>query len=174
MKDRILNTLDQLRRYALSKGYSVSIYFQEEDSSLMRFANSAISLNTNEHLIRLNITACDGRKRASYGMITDLFQGRRYAKRVETAAEMVKHSMLLTYELNDPRFPRSVYRRDAGTTRPAEIATLRNWLSSTASYADMESDEIKLSGVFLMARTPPPWSAPPLRTSYIKTPPTRR
>ena len=30
--------------------------YHEEDSYLMRFANSAISLNTNEHLIRLEIT----------------------------------------------------------------------------------------------------------------------
>jgi len=72
MKDRILQTLSDLRTYALKKGYEVTLFYQEEDGSLMRFANSAISLNTNEHLIRLTITAHDGRRRADYAMITNL------------------------------------------------------------------------------------------------------
>ena len=50
----------------LPKTSKPSFFYHEEDSYLMRFANSAISLNTNEHLIRLEITAYDGRKRASY------------------------------------------------------------------------------------------------------------
>ena len=57
MKEKILQTLTDLRKYALGQGYDVAIFYHEEDSYLMRFANSAISLNTNEHLIRLEITA---------------------------------------------------------------------------------------------------------------------
>jgi hypothetical protein len=53
VKDKILDTLRTLRQYALDKGYEVSIYYHEEDSYLMRFANTAISLNTTEHLNRL-------------------------------------------------------------------------------------------------------------------------
>ena len=56
MKEQILQTLSDLRAYALAKGYEVELFYHEEDSYLMRFANSAISLNTNEHLIRLEIT----------------------------------------------------------------------------------------------------------------------
>jgi hypothetical protein len=41
-----------------------AIFYHEEDSYLMRFANSAISLNTNEHLVRLEITVYEGKKRA--------------------------------------------------------------------------------------------------------------
>ena len=36
-----------------ARAIDVAIFYHEEDSYLMRFANSAISLNTNEHLIRL-------------------------------------------------------------------------------------------------------------------------
>ena len=60
MKDRILETLRTLRQYAVDKGYELAILYHEEDSYLMRFANSAISLNTNEHLIRLEIIAHEG------------------------------------------------------------------------------------------------------------------
>ena len=144
MKDRILNTLDQLRRYALSKGYSVSIYFQEEDSSLMRFANSAISLNTNEHLIRLNITACDGRKRASYGMITDLSRVEDMQRGVETAAEMVKHSMPLTYEPTIPVFREAFIDERGYDPSLAEISNAEKLAFFKRVVADMESDEINL------------------------------
>ena len=64
MKNKIIETLRTLRQYALDKGYEVAIVYHEEDSYLMRFANSAISLNTNEHLIRLEAIAYDGKKRA--------------------------------------------------------------------------------------------------------------
>ena len=43
MKDLILQTLNDLRRYALAKGLEADFYYQEEESALMRFANSAIS-----------------------------------------------------------------------------------------------------------------------------------
>jgi len=47
MTEKILQTLGELCDYSLSKGYEISLYYHEEDSYLMRFANSAISLNTN-------------------------------------------------------------------------------------------------------------------------------
>ena len=65
MKEKILQTMRDLRAYALEKGVEATFFYHEEDSYLMRFANSAISLNTNEHLIRLEITAYAGRKRTS-------------------------------------------------------------------------------------------------------------
>ena len=72
MQQQIIQTLQDLRHYALGKSYEIELFYHEEDSYLMRFANSAISLNTNEHLIRLDITAYSGRQRASYALITDL------------------------------------------------------------------------------------------------------
>jgi hypothetical protein len=92
----ILDTLRGLRTYARDQGHEVSIVYHEEDSYLMRFANSAISLNTNEHLIRLEITAYSGKKRANYGLITDLSETESMKRAVDIAAEMVEHSQPLT------------------------------------------------------------------------------
>ncbi|NIV38960.1 MAG: hypothetical protein GWN58_58940, partial [Anaerolineae bacterium] len=92
MKDRILRTLDQLRAYAQGKGYEIALLYHEEDSYLMRFANSAISLNTNEHLIRLEITAYSGRKRASYTLITDPDRLDAMKESIDMVAGMVEHS----------------------------------------------------------------------------------
>jgi len=60
-----------MRQSAIKRGLQALISYHEEDSYLMRFANSAISLNTNEHLISLDFIAFDGRKKASYSMIVD-------------------------------------------------------------------------------------------------------
>jgi len=86
VKDRILQTLQALRAYALAKGKEVVLDYNEEDSYLMRFANSAISLNTNEHLIRLEITAYEGKKRAGYELITDLSKLDEMKQGVDIAA----------------------------------------------------------------------------------------
>ena len=104
MKEKILKTLNDLREYALTKDVDVSLYYHEEDSYLMRFANSAISLNTNEHLIRLEITAQDDKKRASHAMITDLSRIDEIKQGIDKACEMVKHAMPLTYTPSIPAY----------------------------------------------------------------------
>lgn len=105
MKERILQVLNDLRDYALHKGLEITIYYHEEDSHLIRFANSAISLNTNEHLIRLEFTAHDGSKRASYGMITDLSSLDEMKKGIDAACDMVRYAMPLSYKPTVPVYP---------------------------------------------------------------------
>lgn len=148
MKDRILDTLRTLRQYALDKGYQVAIYYHEEDSYLMRFANSAISLNTNEHLIRLETIAYDGKKRASYELITDLEKLDEMKASIDTAAEMVGHAMPLTYQPTIPTFSAS-FVDDSGYDRT--LAQLNNearldYFNQAA--AGLETDYLKLSGIF--------------------------
>ena len=148
MKDQILNTLDQLRAYSKAKGYEISIYYQEEDSSLMRFANSAISLNTDEHLIRMEFTAFDGKKRAGYGMITDLSKIEDMKQGIETAVKMAKHSMPLSYQptipvYHDPFIDETGYDPALTATSDAEKLAIFNQV-----VEGMETPEIKLSGIF--------------------------
>ena len=66
MQHNVIALLKELRAYALQKGLQAAIYYHEEESYLMRFANSAISLNTNEHLVRFQISVFEGNKRADY------------------------------------------------------------------------------------------------------------
>jgi len=62
MSNQVIDLLQKLRQSAINRGLQALISYHEEDSYLMRFANSAISLNTNEHLISLDFIAFDGRK----------------------------------------------------------------------------------------------------------------
>ncbi|MBI5352677.1 MAG: hypothetical protein HZB50_08590 [Chloroflexi bacterium] len=148
MKDKILQTLRDLRAYALSKNVEVEFFYHEEDSYLMRFANSAISLNTNEHLIRLDITAYEDRKRASYSLITDLQKLEEMKQGVDIAAEMVKHAMPLSYQPTVPTFAESFADESAFDSTLAIISNEERLAYFNEAVKGLETDDIKLSGIF--------------------------
>ncbi|MFO7742686.1 MAG: metallopeptidase TldD-related protein [Anaerolineae bacterium] len=148
MKDKILGTLQDLRAYALEKGVEAAFLYHEEDSYLMRFANSAVSLNTNEHLIRVDITAYQDRQRASYELITSLENLEEMKRGVDIAAEMVEHAQPLSYSPTVPVYSESF--SDESAYDPA-LATLGNEdrLAFFNRAADgLETDELRLSGIF--------------------------
>ena len=148
MKERILQTLRDLRAYALSKGVEAMFFYHEEDSYLMRFANSAISLNTNEHLIRLEITAYEGRKRASYELITDLEKLDEMKQGVDIAAEMVKHAQPLSYQPTLPLYTDS-FADESGYDHDLALLPNEERLAFfNEAVSGLETDEIKLSGIF--------------------------
>ena len=148
MKEKILQTLTDLRKYALGKGYDVAIFYHEEDSYLMRFANSAISLNTNEHLIRINITAYEGRKRADYELITDLSKLDEMKRSVDIAAEMVKHAQPLNYDPTVPSLAESFADESGFDPALAGISNEKKLAHFNEASHDLETDEVKLSGIF--------------------------
>jgi predicted Zn-dependent protease len=148
VKERILQTLLDLRQHALKKGYVVTLFYHEEDSYLMRFANSAISLNTNEHLIRLDITAYSGSKRASYELITDLGKLDEMKKGVDIAAEMVQHAQPLTYQPTIPVFTEAFADESGYDAALAMISNEERLEYFNQVVKGLETDQIKLSGIF--------------------------
>lgn len=148
MKQKILETLTDLRRYALVKGGEVSLFYHEEDSSLMRFANSAISLNTREHLIRLDITAHEGRKRANYELITDLSKLDEMRHGIDTALEMVKHAMPLTYDPTIPVFTDNYSDQSCYDPDLAELPNQEKLNYFNRAVEGLETEELRLAGVF--------------------------
>lgn len=148
MKERILETLRELRNYALEKGYEVTLFYHEEDSYLMRFANSSISLNTNEHLIRLEITAYSGRKRASNELITDLSKLDEMKQGIDTAAAMVQHAQPLTYQPTVPVFAESSADESGFDAALAQISNEDRLDYFNTAAAGLETEAVKLSGIF--------------------------
>jgi predicted Zn-dependent protease len=148
MKEKILQTLAALRKYALEKGYEVTVLYHEEDSYLMRFANSAISLNTNEHLIRISITAYEGRKRAEYELITDLSKLDEMKHSVDIAAEMVKHAQPLNYDPTVPVLTESFADESGFDPALAGISNEERLAYFNKAAQGLETEDIKLSGIF--------------------------
>jgi PmbA protein len=148
MQEQILQTLQDLRQYALRKGYEVDLFYHEEDSYLMRFANSAISLNTNEHLIRLDITAYSGRKRASYTLITDLGKIEEMKSGLDTAAAMLEHVQPLNYQPTIPTFSASFSDESGWDPMLAGMSSAGKLAYFNQAARDLETGGIKLSGIF--------------------------
>ena len=148
MKHKIIETLRALRRYAADKSYEMAIFYHEEDSCLMRFANSAISLNTNEHLIRLEAVAYEDRKRASYEMITSLDNLNEMKHGVDTAAEMVRHAMPLTYDPTIPELKADFIDEAGYDAGLAQLGSKERLAFFNQAAAGLETGDIKLSGIF--------------------------
>ena len=151
-KDRILDTLQTLRKYALKKATTrkleLGLHYHEEDSYLMRFANSAISLNTNEHLIRLDIVAYEGRKRASYELITDLSKLAEMEHGIDTAIELAKHCQPLNYQPTIPVYGETHSDESCYDPDLAQISNAERLAFFNQAVAGLETDEIKSSGIF--------------------------
>lgn len=148
MKDQILQTLHDLRKYALDKGYEIELLYQEEDGSLIRFANSAVSLNTSEHLIRVSITATLDRRQASVGLITDLSKLDEMKHSIDVAAEMVKHSQPLTYKPTVPTYAETFSDESGYDASLARLSSEERLAYFDQVSADLETDDLRLSGIF--------------------------
>ena len=148
MEKNVISLLKELRAYALQKGLQAAIFYHEEDSYLMRFANSAISLNTNEHLIRLEINVYEGKKRATYSMIADPEKLEPIKKGIDIAAEMVEHAQPLTYTPTLPRYERDVIDMQAFDPFLASLTNADRLAYFNQVAQGLESDDVKLSGIF--------------------------
>jgi predicted Zn-dependent protease len=153
VKDRILKTMQDLRAYSIQKGYEITLFYHEEDSYLMRFANSAISLNTNEHLIRLNVTAYQDRKRAEYELITDLGKVAEMKKAIDAAAELVKHAQPLNYQPAIPTFTETFSDESGYDPALAQISNEDRLAYFNQACTGLETSAIKLSGIFANGAT---------------------
>jgi PmbA protein len=148
MQHQIIQILQNLQKYALGKGFEVALFYHEEDSYLMRFANSAISLNTNEHLIRLDITAYSGRKRASHTLITDLDKLDEMKDGIDTAAAMVEHTQPLTYQPTIPTFTESFADESGFDPELASLSSSEKLAYFNQAIKGLETNELRLSGIF--------------------------
>jgi predicted Zn-dependent protease len=148
VKERILQTLRTLRTYALGKACDISLFYREEDSYLMRFANSVISLNTNEHLIRLDVEAVSGKQRANYSLITDLSKVEEMKKAIDTAAELVKHAQPLSYQPTVATYQSSFEDESCYDPALAKLSSEEKLEFFNRAVKGLETADLKLSGIF--------------------------
>jgi predicted Zn-dependent protease len=148
VKERVLQILRDLRAYAVSRNIEATFFYHEEESYLMRFANSAVSLNTNEHLYRLEITAYQDRKRASYEMICDPGNLEEMKQGVDLAAQMVGHVQALNYQPTVPLYAETFIDESAFDPALAGMGNEERLAFFNQAVAGLETEEIKLSGIF--------------------------
>lgn len=149
MEKETIALLQELRTYAVEKGLTAAIQYHAERSHFMRFANSAISLNTSEDLCRLDIKVFEGRRVANVSLIVDAADLSTMKHGIDTARDMLVHVQTLSYEPSVP-----VYQEDVVDTRAYDpaLAALSNeecldYFNRAA--AGLESEDLRLSGNFM-------------------------
>jgi predicted Zn-dependent protease len=152
MRDNILAVLEVLREYArertASRDCAVILTYQHEESSLMRFANSAVSLNSCEQLIRLKITAVEGRRRAGSSLITDLGAPEEMKHAVAEVVDMVDHAQPLTYKPNVPALSETHINEQYWDETLAAVTNAEKLAYFNTVVDGLETSDLTLSGIF--------------------------
>ncbi len=146
--NKIISKLRTLREYALDKGARVHFEWNTVDSRLVRFANSAISLNTTEHLTILDVSVYGDDKLASTQSIVDENDLDAMKAAIDKAIEMLEFAVPLTYRPTLPVIEKTtiseeVYDPEVETLSNEDIVAFVN-----EAVKGLETDDIVLSGNF--------------------------
>ncbi len=148
-----IKTLSALREYAVDKGVRAAFFLHQEDSHLVRLANSGVSLNTSEALSRVYITAYGVNKTASAFALCDLMDEATLFAAVDQAQNMLADASALSFQ---PTFPQIKESSRSTTGYDQALAELSN--EDILAYIheateDLLSEDVKLSGSFSVGST---------------------
>ena len=105
MKSESKHLLRDLVSFARGKGIAAQFWLHAEQSSLMRFANGAVSLNTTENLLTLDITAYRGNARGTCSLVTNMAERDRMHAAILDADELARHAVPVKYPLSFTPMP---------------------------------------------------------------------
>lgn len=145
-KENAIKVLQELAAYARSKDAKAMFSWQSEDSRFVRYANSAVSLNTREILTKLEVTVYGDRKMASSSIMTDAEDLDSMKKAVDKAIEMIPFAAPLTYQPTISAIPETVISEVAYD--PAVVAMSSDDVIAFVEEAvfGLETKDILLSG----------------------------
>jgi predicted Zn-dependent protease len=144
----VIAKLRELREYALAQGAKVQIIWSAEDSHMVRYANSAVSLNSNENLTRLEVTVYGDRKKASSGLVVDYENMAGMKAAIDKAIGMLPFASPLSYQPTIASIPETSISE---ASYDPEIESLSN--EEIVAFVNqatdgLETDDILLSGNF--------------------------
>ena len=88
----------EIRDYAIKKGIRASFHLHIEKSHLMRIGNSSVSLNTSEHLYRLQVEVINGKKIGNHTQMGDIESVESVKKALEIAVEKAELAFDADYQ----------------------------------------------------------------------------
>jgi predicted Zn-dependent protease len=147
-KHQITEAVRQLIVFARARGISAEFWLHAEHSALVRFANSAVSLNTTEDALTLSVTAHRGNAVGSYEVTTDINHTEALQRAVLAADEIAQHAAPASYTRTiTPLQP--LPDDDAGFDVALCALTPQAVLEyMQAATRDLLGDDIQLSGMF--------------------------
>jgi len=148
MKNKLKKLLTELNSYAKQINVHAEFWLHTEKSSLTRFANSEISLNTSENIISLTITAYRGNSRGTYSLVTNLDEIEKMKVAIKTADEIAKQSMSVNYNLTFVPLPENEDDDKNFDKKLFEMSPEDKLNYVNKAVKGLETDLITLSGIF--------------------------
>jgi predicted Zn-dependent protease len=145
-KENAIKVLQELAAYARLKNARAMFFWQSEDSRFVRYANSAVSLNTREILTKLNVTVYGDRKKASSSIMTDAEDLDSMKKAVDKAVEMLPFAAPLTYQPKVSAIPETVVSEEAYDSAVVSMTSSDIIAFVEEAVAGLETEDILLSG----------------------------
>ncbi|RLD08340.1 MAG: hypothetical protein DRI44_09935 [Chlamydiae bacterium] len=148
MKAKIKKLLAELNNFARGKNITAEYLLHAEKSNLIRLANSAVSLNTSEELVKLIVTSRRGRRAGTYSITTDLSAIDRMKSAIVSADEIAQSADEVNYDVtltpmtqlpdDDVNFDDAL----VGMNSSEKLDFINK------AVGTLETDKIKLSGIF--------------------------
>ena len=148
MKNDIKHLLADLVAFARTKDIKASFWLHVERSTLMRFANGAISLNTTEDVMTLDVTVHRGNARGSCSLVTNLGQRDQMQRAILDADDLARHATPVHYTLSFTPMP-SVPDDDGHFDQTLLDMPAQDKLAFMSRAVEgLESPELPLAGMF--------------------------
>jgi predicted Zn-dependent protease len=148
MKDQLDAILTDLRECAREQDITAEFWLHTEHSALMRFANSAVSLNTNEDLLTLTVTAYRGNARGTHTVVTGMDQRDVMRAAITDADELAAHATPVNYDVTIAALPEDDEDDDHIDESLARLTPQEQLAFVNEAVAGIEADDLLLSGMF--------------------------
>ena len=94
----VIEKLRELRDHALEQGAQVQIRWSSEDSRMVRYATSAVSLNSHEAITRLEVMALGDHRQATASLTADEGDMEAMKATVDKAIQMLPFAPEMSYQ----------------------------------------------------------------------------
>jgi len=148
MKNKMKQLLSELNAFAREINVQAEFWLHAEKSSLTRFANSEISLNTSEDIISLTITAYRGNSRGTYSLVTNLEEKDKMKTAIKTADEIAEQSSPVNYNLTFIPLPENEDDDKNFDEKLFSLTQAEKLNYVNKAVEGLESEQITLSGIF--------------------------
>lgn len=142
----VIEKLRSLRDYALTLGVPVRIDWSAEDSHMVRYANSAVSLNSHEDISRLQVTAYGDHKQTSTSLTAGYEDQEAMKAAIDKAVAMLPFASPMSYQPTIPKIQETTVSEDSFD--PAVQALTNEEIIDFVNQATLglETEDILLSG----------------------------
>ena len=144
----VIERLRELRDYALTLGVPVRIDWSAEDSHMVRYANSAVSLNSKEEITRLGVTVYGDHKQASTSLTVDEKDLEAMKGAIDKAVAMLPFASPMTYQPSIPDIRETTISEDSYDPSIEKLTNEEIIAFVNEAVQGLETDDILLSGNF--------------------------